>query len=331
LEGQRLTIAGADCDGCGICEAACPNGVFSLAAPSEEWLWAECFKQAGGENRLSIICSRAKRVPQMQGVVEISCLGRLAWEFVVAFGVSGVRVAYLSGDCHACDMKKGGGLWQENRHVAQNVLAVLGRDKDMPEAAGRKESRFTNGRGLNGIRLDRRALFSRMFRLVLKSISGGAAETGRPQASRGSTNRRRWLVRLLNDCYDAPGKEILREKFFPWRTLREAGPCFLCGACSALCPVGALKFDDGKALHYIPSFCTQCGLCQTICPYESLVLGEQMPVLDFFTLTGRTLAAASRHICSLCGVEFDASGNPTKCERCTLQEKLGVFLRREGV
>lgn len=41
--------------------------------------------------------------------------------------------------------------------------------------------------------------------------------------------------------------------------------CIKCGGCEAMCPVGAISFDNEK---YVidPKKCVSCGMCENVCP-----------------------------------------------------------------
>jgi ferredoxin len=322
LEGQQLTINESDCNGCGLCEAACPNGVYTTVIRSEAWILSECVRQTGKYGRATVRCTGAGDQTGTQGTVKVSCLGRLAWEIVAGLAIGGVRVEYLCGDCQGCVMKEGGALWINNRAIAKSVLQAFGRATDAGPAIPEMRCSFSpyvEGYGAEGSKISRRGLLSGAFKLTLSSVSGG--EESKPDASRGPTRRRRWFLRVLKDCLAASGEVFNPGSYFPWPTLVESAPCFFCGACATLCPVGALEFD-GKTLRYLPSFCTQCGLCRTVCPYKSLELAQRTPVSDF--LLSKTLATADRHTCKWCGVQFSASGNPAQCGGCTILEAKGL-------
>lgn len=326
LEGQHLEVNEANCDGCGLCEAACPNGVFATIALSEEWIVSECRREAE-QGKVAIRCNQAKSKGKTRGVVEVSCLGRLAWEIIAGLAIGGVEADYLCGDCQLCVMKEGGALWRTNQATARTVLRTLGWERDTCRAVPQEGSSLIEGYVADGLKISRRGLLSGAFKLTLASVSGNKDEDRQPGESRGPTKRRRWFLRVLKDRLAASGSAFPAERSFPWPTLHENGPCFFCGACATLCPVGALEFDR-KTLRFLTSFCTQCGLCQTVCPYKSLEFSQQTPVSDFLTVVAKTLAVANRNTCSWCGVEFDASGNPAKCGSCTLLESMGLLVNR---
>lgn len=63
---------------------------------------------------------------------------------------------------------------------------------------------------------------------------------------------------------------------------RDEKKCFQCGACTGVCPAGALYIQRiDMAVMFDPDKCTGCSLCVTICPVRAMevCLGEeQYPV-----------------------------------------------------
>ena len=52
---------------------------------------------------------------------------------------------------------------------------------------------------------------------------------------------------------------------------RDEGRCFQCGACTGVCPVGALSIRrPDMAVIFDPEKCTGCGLCVTACPVRAM-------------------------------------------------------------
>ena len=46
--------------------------------------------------------------------------------------------------------------------------------------------------------------------------------------------------------------------------------CDGCGECADICPMEAIKIDNGKAV--VSEECTECGACVDECPKEALSL-----------------------------------------------------------
>ena len=52
---------------------------------------------------------------------------------------------------------------------------------------------------------------------------------------------------------------------------RDEGRCFQCGACTGVCPVGALYIQrPDMAVIFDPEKCTGCGLCVPVCPVRAM-------------------------------------------------------------
>lgn len=49
--------------------------------------------------------------------------------------------------------------------------------------------------------------------------------------------------------------------------------CIGCGACSSICPVGAIKLIDGKATINKDK-CIKCGSCAQFCPVQAIDINK---------------------------------------------------------
>lgn len=50
--------------------------------------------------------------------------------------------------------------------------------------------------------------------------------------------------------------------------------CIACGACISICPVGAIKFVDGKA-EINPKKCIKCHSCEQFCPVGAIKIEDK--------------------------------------------------------
>ena len=52
---------------------------------------------------------------------------------------------------------------------------------------------------------------------------------------------------------------------------RDDEKCFQCGACTGICPTGALWLKRPEmAVIFAPEKCSGCGLCVTVCPVKAM-------------------------------------------------------------
>jgi len=52
---------------------------------------------------------------------------------------------------------------------------------------------------------------------------------------------------------------------------RDEEKCYQCGACTGICPTGALYIRrSDMAVLFVPEKCSGCGLCVTLCPVRAM-------------------------------------------------------------
>ncbi|MDH5297950.1 MAG: 4Fe-4S binding protein [Desulfobulbaceae bacterium] len=52
---------------------------------------------------------------------------------------------------------------------------------------------------------------------------------------------------------------------------RDEEKCYQCGACTGICPTGALSVDrSDMSVPFDPEKCTGCGLCVPVCPVRAM-------------------------------------------------------------
>jgi ferredoxin len=63
------------------------------------------------------------------------------------------------------------------------------------------------------------------------------------------------------------------------KVYRDETRCFQCGACTGICPVGALSLDrPSMAVVFDPEKCTGCSLCVTACPVRAMTVSFEESV-----------------------------------------------------
>jgi pyruvate formate lyase activating enzyme len=64
--------------------------------------------------------------------------------------------------------------------------------------------------------------------------------------------------------------------------------CTKCGKCAAICPEGALVYEEGSYPRINHEKCTGCGVCGSVCAYKALVLyGKSMTADEIYDAVSR--------------------------------------------
>jgi ferredoxin len=62
---------------------------------------------------------------------------------------------------------------------------------------------------------------------------------------------------------------------------RDEDKCYQCGACTGICPTGALSIHRPEmTVIFEPERCTGCGLCVTVCPVRAMQVSLTQSVLN---------------------------------------------------
>lgn len=73
--------------------------------------------------------------------------------------------------------------------------------------------------------------------------------------------------------------------------LSDIRKCINCGKCMAVCPNGAIKFDENRRFHINRDQCNNCGLCCDICPTNSKrVCGENYSIEELMEIVEKESA-----------------------------------------
>lgn len=298
---QALTFADGQwaanqCVGCGLCVIACPNHVFRL---DEDTLL-----QAASPDKPLLVSCRHNPAPNDSGVL-IGCLQQLYPELILRL-LPRVQKLVLYADSRICDQcpqhwyapglplqLKNFGLPLDNFALVTDPQA-LSAQVPIPKEPSR------------------RAFFKQLFhetkttsqKTIVQSAENLLADLP-TNVSIGDTPAvlpiRRAPLRSLYAAH--PMTAELAEQELPYR-LPSVEHCTFCGACTHLCPTGALTLrtqeEDGKQLMFQPILCTQCQLCQDICMHKQFYWSDRLTVGQLLSDKPLTLAQSPAKTCAQC-------------------------------
>jgi ferredoxin len=273
IDDEGLNLDTAQCDGCGLCTAACPQEALSVRL---KLLAVEL----EGERVVLAACDHAAASP---GDGVIPCVHSLSVRALARLAAEGIEaIATATGDCASCDRGTGELLERRlpelNRLLRSRGLAELVHHQYPPAAwqALRTGTSRTPGHSLA------RRRFLRGGLRQLTRLAQGLGELD-PQAGPQP------VTALLGR-----GGTGLAE----WRPRFDEESCDGCNACIRLCPTQSLELDDVQHRYQVfPDRCTGCRVCGDVCEAGAIT---PVPWADATPYAVRL----KQRRCRACGAEF---------------------------
>lgn len=307
-----------DCISCGLCVKVCPNHVFKL----DEDLLLQVDEEK--TNTLIITC------PLIQNTVGdkyknhfsvINCLNQIYPELLLKLlsKFNDVIIFYDPAICKECEPNI---IFQPN--ILAEYSGILEKDllklhyiKDkediIPYLKTEKDSPAQN----------RRSFFKYIF-TGSKNASKNLFDSALSQLNMETAENKNIKSLPLKRAYLSEGlknlKNINQKALLPFPNL-SIQKCNFCGACSKLCPTGALKITEQKGkkeIAFFPQLCTHCNICYDICIYKGLKWSTKLTIEEFLSTTPQILATAKKRICPECGEDYyDLKEETDLCFLCS--------------
>ncbi|MDJ0944416.1 MAG: 4Fe-4S binding protein [Kiloniellales bacterium] len=291
LDESALSLDLDSCDGCGLCQAACPEAAIEIdAKPS--------LRQDLEEVVAFASCEKAG-IPAQDGV--LPCLHALGLREILLIHREGITHLVLAkGDCSTCARGQAPRLEStvERLNVALEERGLPAIRLEHCAADDWKDRRASLDAVSKSPVLDRRGLFRRL-------TQAAAQAEGPRQDQRAPT---------------APGALLPRKQrtdSLPYLPIILAERCVGCDACLRICPHGALRLDESEdepCYRLLGERCTGCGLCVDVCEQDAVRIdlwaSESLPTVP--------LKAAR---CRACGAPFHRpSIQARRAELCRICE-----------
>ncbi len=321
---QKITLAD-NCLECGLCASVCPTGALALKEPGIMAILNKIEQTYKNDGVVNISCRRNSSVDEK--CIKISCIGALMPELLLVMRLYdfSIHMVYTEEQCRACAVKGGIDLFntrmaqvdeliEEFSLAAHELIQIARPEKNKTKEPAKKHEE---------IDMQKRALFGSVFsgfrkmpEVVLQSYVGAdnKKETATAPKSRATDHVMIDRIEILKKyVYE---KIPTDHEFNFLQQPRLTSKCYLCKACTILCPTGALEYraKDGEIILN-SSRCSGCSLCADVCYPKSLQL---MPVSleSVVTTPSISLVKGYTNICEECKQEFVASEALVQCSKC---------------
>lgn len=337
VDGATIALAADACVGCGRCAAACPTGALAVDGFR--------FPDLASGQVLSLACHRQQAAPS--DAIRVPCLGGLTAGDLLAllWRTGGAPLRLVDdGSCRSCvsNASTGAPPQQLAADVAPLLRAArLAADRVVVAAPG---PRLPNGNGASPMATPvasmapaaaerpaaaRRAFFSGLGRAVSAGIvrqAGAASPLADPdrqprQPRQRLPNIRGQAIRLLLQHFASQaGQSPAAARLVQ---LTASDRCRGHGACTRLCPTGALHAEmlEGRRLLAFDAWqCIACGSCASACPEGAL--RYEGPAWRAFAVGNVVLSRAEQVACRRCGDLFVTVDRGELCAVCARAEGL---------
>ncbi len=321
------------CEGCGLCVAACPTGAFVFPRMfQEQYLQGLSSLLARREPKPRVVVIACPGNPEKtpdpsprQKKTSSVCLAALEEGHLLQLQAQGIAELVIDASrCADCRLSRGREHLRKLVLRTQSLLESLelpgritlaGDPGVLDEGGGACIPLFPK------IAYSRRHLFSRFGQFG--PVEGGTeydpdeAEEGEFDPVPALPEKRILLNRIIRT---AGGLTAVPDnpQDLPFRFVKARKECVLCDSCSQICPGGALRQKtgpNGVLLSFYPLRCLDCDLCDEICPHGLL---ESRPArAEDFPIEMRRVVFGRRKIkCVGCERPFTSVEKTEICPFC---------------
>lgn len=92
---------------------------------------------------------------------------------------------------------------------------------------------------------------------------------------------------------------VVHDKEYPFAAISIGKKCTVCGACTAMCPTGALN-REGGSIQFTYGDCIACGLCEKACPEAAIKTRNVLDLAKLVYGVQETLIQTGMQECSAC-------------------------------
>jgi heterodisulfide reductase subunit A-like polyferredoxin/coenzyme F420-reducing hydrogenase delta subunit len=92
---------------------------------------------------------------------------------------------------------------------------------------------------------------------------------------------------------------VIEDAIVPFADISIGASCTVCGACTSMCPVGALMREEGS-ITFRYGYCITCGMCEQACPEKTLTMRHVLDMAKLLDTVPSTLFKSELQVCASC-------------------------------
>lgn len=312
----------SNCLECGLCASVCPTGALAIQEPTEEALYRKIIQLGDLYETVIITCNRnTKKLPQ---VLSIPCLGGLSLKFLFVINLLPypINIIWEQEKCLQCEAAKGIKQYVKRLGKIEKLNSNLGIDSNSIKNVKKiPELNLQSSKKEMDVDVERRKLLYSVFdslrNLPKESVDAFMGRSNNEDKSRSkkvktTSNHSRFIQKIIESERSAVLDTNIDIISFP----RLVNTCFFCKACTILCPMGALAFDEDGSMILYRDKCVGCGLCADICYHRSLKMTTASS-RDLKKGNLIRLADMIKQKCKTCDGDIIASEKVEECPACS--------------
>ncbi len=117
-----------------------------------------------------------------------------------------------------------------------------------------------------------------------------------------SASNRHILIELISSLASKTGivpRTVIEDMVLPFADISIGSSCTVCGACTSMCPVGALRREEGSIVS-VYGYCIACNLCEKACPEKALTMRRVFSMSKLLDTSPSCLFRSELQVCASC-------------------------------
>ncbi len=290
------------CTGCGACASVCPLSLFRM----EDDIYGRMESLLGGylpansrrnvKDHKILMFTCAHSIP----LLDAAGAQKIKYPPVLPLFVPGIDSIAGSHILRAFDLGADGvimlGCGECMGHVSEEALSLTGMILDGFKL-GDRISVIRNNDDVKGL--------TKSLEQFSERITSSPIKKHKP-AKLINTSNHQIMLEIIASLSAKTGivpTSVIEDTTVPFAEISIGASCTICGACTSMCPAGALIKDNGS-IASVYGNCIACGLCEKACPEKALKIRRVLDMERLLNAAPTTLFKSEQQVCASCNKPY---------------------------